>query len=71
MSIPDSKKRRGRPPTGIGKPIGLRLYPDLEARLNAWIAKQREPRPSRPDAIRQLIELGLKAKPPAPRKPRA
>ena len=33
-------------------------------RLNAlddWIAKQPTPKPSRPEAIRQLIERGLRA----------
>jgi len=54
-SIADSSKKRGRPTTGIGKAIGLRLYPDLEARLDAWIARQPEPRPSRPEAIRRIL----------------
>jgi hypothetical protein len=49
----------GRPPTGIGKTIGLRLYPDEEAALDAWIAHQTEPRPSRPEAIRQLLRKSL------------
>jgi hypothetical protein len=62
MSISDSNKKRGRPTTGIGKAIGLRLYPDLESRIDAWIKKQREPRPSKPEAIRQILEIGLKAK---------
>jgi hypothetical protein len=33
------------------------------AALDAWIAKQKEPELSRPEAIRRLVELGLKAKP--------
>ena len=45
----------GRPPTGIGKTIGLRLYPDQEAALDAWIAKQPDPKPSKPEAIRRLL----------------
>ncbi|MGU3417755.1 hypothetical protein [Methylobacterium sp. D54C] len=60
MSIADSRKPRGRPPTGIGKAIGLRLYPKLEASLDAWIAEQPEPKPSRPEAIRRLLERTLK-----------
>jgi hypothetical protein len=60
-SIADSRKRRGRPKTGIGSAIGLRLYPELDGRLEAWIEAQPEPRPSRPEAIRQLIEHGIKA----------
>jgi hypothetical protein len=57
------KKKMGRPPTGIGPAIGLRLYPDLEADIDAWIARQAEPRPSRPEAIRLLLRLALKHAP--------
>jgi hypothetical protein len=32
------------------------------AAVDAWIAKQKEPDLSRPEAIRRLVELGLKAK---------
>jgi hypothetical protein len=31
----------------------------LEARLDAWIGRQAEPRPSRPEAIRRLLEQAL------------
>ena len=62
LSIPDTKKRsRGRPATGIGPNVGLRLHPELSASLDAWIAKQPAPRPSRPAAIRHLIEKALAA----------
>jgi hypothetical protein len=63
-AIADSRKKigRGRPETGIGPSIGLRLYPDLAAELDAWIEQQPEPRPSKPEAIRQLIKRGLDAK---------
>lgn len=59
------KRGRGRPRTGIGKPTGLRLYSDMEVRIDAWAAKQPD-RPGRHEAIRRLIELGLanKAKKP-------
>jgi hypothetical protein len=61
-SIVDIKKKRGRgrPRTGIGKPVGLRLYPELERRIDAWASKQPD-RPGRPEAIRRLIEVALKA----------
>jgi hypothetical protein len=60
-SIADSRKRgRGRPPTGIGKAIGLRLYPDLEARIDRWIKEQPNPKPSKPEAIRRLVEQALR-----------
>jgi hypothetical protein len=58
-----TKKRRGRPvTTGKGMLIGVRLLDDPLAALDGWIAKQREPDLSRPEAIRRLVELGLKAK---------
>jgi hypothetical protein len=61
-SIADTKKKRGRgrPPTGIGRNVGLRLYPDLEEKIDAWMAQQHEEL-SKPEALRRLIELGLAA----------
>jgi len=53
------KNKGGRPRTGIGPHIGLRLYPDIEAALEAWIAQQPEPRPSKPEAIRRILRLTL------------
>ena len=53
------KKKMGRPPTGIGKTIGLRLYPEEEEALDAWIAKQPDPKPSRPEAIRRVLREAL------------
>jgi hypothetical protein len=32
------------------------------AALDAWIATQKEPELSRPEAIRRLVAIGLKAK---------
>jgi len=56
-------KKRGRPvTTGKGTLIGVRLLDGLLATLDAWISVQREPGLSRPEAIRRLVELGLKAK---------
>ena len=55
------KKKRGRPSTGIGAAIGLRLYPEDERALRAWIAAQPAPRPSVPDAIRRLLRERLAA----------
>ena len=54
------KKRRGRPPTG-GRRGGVmvRLEDDQFAALDRWIAKQ-DDQPSRPEAIRRLVEIGLK-----------
>jgi hypothetical protein len=62
-SIADNRKKRGRgrPRTGIGKPVGLRLYPDLERRIDAWASTQLD-KPGRPEAIRRLIEVALAIK---------
>jgi hypothetical protein len=59
-SIADNRKKRGRgrPRTGIGKPVGLRLYPELEQKIDAWASKQPD-RPGRPEAIRRIIEQTL------------
>ena len=56
------KKKMGRPPTGIGRTIGLRLYPDMERELDAWIADQPDPKPSKPEAIRRLLGVALSKK---------
>ena len=55
-----SRRTRGRdrPPTGA-ESIHLRLLPDQLASVKDWIAAQPRPRPSRPEAIRRLIDLGL------------
>jgi hypothetical protein len=42
----------------------VRLEPAQFDALDAWIEKQKEP-PSRPEAIRRLVELGLTIKTPA------
>jgi hypothetical protein len=55
------KRGRGRPRTGIGKPVGVRLYPDLERRLDAWASRQPD-KPGRPEAIRRLIDMALAVK---------
>jgi hypothetical protein len=44
--------------------FGLRLPPPELAAIDGWIARQPKPRPSRPVAIRRLVELGLKVKTP-------
>jgi hypothetical protein len=58
QSIPDNRKSRGRPKTGIGKPVGLRLYEDVERRIDAWVESQPD-KPGRPEAIRRLINKAL------------
>jgi hypothetical protein len=53
-----NKKRIGRPPVGSTL-VGVRLPPDELAALDAWIATQDDPRPSRPEAIRHHLKRGL------------
>src|SRR5690348_14317104 len=59
-SAKNIKKSRGRPRIDA-TPIGLRLAPEQLQRLDAWIAQQAD-RPTRPEAIRRLIEAGLAAR---------
>jgi hypothetical protein len=60
--IPDSEKRgRGRPRTGVGRTIGLRLYGEEQAALAAWTASQPDPKPSKPEAIRKLLNKALES----------
>ena len=56
------KKRRGPKPTGQGDPITVRLRPEHAAPLDAWIADKPDPKPSRPEAIREALTEHLKAK---------
>jgi hypothetical protein len=58
-----TKKKRGRPvTTGKGTLIGVRLLDGPLATLDAWIEAQDEPDLTRPEAIRRLVETGLKSK---------
>ena len=56
-------KRRGpgRPATGAAPSRTFRLTDEFIASLDAWAANQVD-KPSRSEAIRRLVELGLKAK---------
>jgi hypothetical protein len=56
-----TKKTVGRPRTGVGTQIGMRWQePDLAA-IDEW-RRQQTDLPSRTEAIRRLVELGLKVK---------
>jgi hypothetical protein len=61
-----SQKRRGPPATGKGEPIVVRVQPPLMEALDGWIAKQAQPFPSRPEAMRRLVELALTIRPKRP-----
>ena len=59
-SIGVNKKRRGRPvTTGKGQLVGVRLLPPALAALDTWIARQPEPKPSRPEAVRRILAVVL------------
>jgi Arc/MetJ-type ribon-helix-helix transcriptional regulator len=51
----------GRPPTGRDPSRTFRLSDEFIANVDAWAASQGDA-PTRSDAIRRLVELGLKAK---------
>jgi hypothetical protein len=55
------KRRRGPVPTGKGVMLGVRVQPPQLSALDAWIAAQPDPKPTRPAAIRRLIDAGLEA----------
>jgi hypothetical protein len=57
-----AKKRRGPVPTGKGQQVVVRMQPAPLAVLDGCIKKQNDDGLSRPEAIRRLVELGLKAK---------
>jgi hypothetical protein len=60
-SIPvNVKKGRGRPATGQDPVSAVRLPADLTAEIDAWAEKHKSD--TRSEAIRRLVEIGLKAK---------
>jgi Arc/MetJ-type ribon-helix-helix transcriptional regulator len=52
-------KKRGRPATGKDPMFNFRMPDELAARLDEWCERQPEPKPSRSEAIRKFIQLGL------------
>jgi predicted transcriptional regulator len=62
--------KRGRPATGQDPVTAIRLSPDLRAAVDRWAARQAG-KPSRSQAIRQLIEHGLASTRPASRASKA
>ena len=62
MSTSGAIKRRGRPATGKGTSLNVRLQPDQLGQVDHWIAGCPEPRPSRPEAVRLLLQRALSDK---------
>jgi hypothetical protein len=59
-----TKKKRGRPATGRDPVTAIRLPEDLRVRVEAWAAGLGDT-PSRSEAIRRLVEIGLASARPA------
>ncbi len=58
-SIAVIKKSRGRPKTtGIGTLVGVRFHESELRAIDGWLKKQ-PGNLTRPQAVRQLVELGL------------
>jgi cytochrome c553 len=56
-ATPDiTKKQR---PSQPGTPVLVRLQPEQLQRLDGWIAEQEGEKPTRPEAIRRLLDLLL------------
>jgi hypothetical protein len=56
------RKGSGRPASGADPVRAIRLSDSLVAAVDRWASKELEPPAARSEAIRQLIEAGLKAK---------
>lgn len=55
------QKVMGRPATGIKPLMGFRADPEIRAAIVRWAENQPDT-PTLSEAIRRLVELGLKAK---------
>jgi hypothetical protein len=55
----DQKKKRGRPATGRGLMVSSRMPEEIVAAVDGWADQNGT---TRSDAIRRLVEIGLKAK---------
>jgi hypothetical protein len=55
------KKGRGRPATGRDPVTAIRLSQELRETVDEWADRQ-DDQPGRSEAIRRLVEIGLKAK---------
>lgn len=60
-SISDNTTPRWQRSATTGTLVGVRLQDDDLRKVDVWAAKQ-DPKTTRPEAIRRLVELGLKAK---------
>jgi hypothetical protein len=61
MARQQKKSKMGRPATGKGTPVLVRLQPRDLAEVDKWVAEQPDSL-TRPQAIRRLTKLGLSVK---------
>jgi len=61
ITVLPKKRGPGRPATGKDPILNFRSPPELTERIESWAAKQSPPL-SNSEAIRALIERGLKAR---------
>ncbi|MCK1284343.1 hypothetical protein IVB41_10475 [Bradyrhizobium sp. 44] len=54
-----AKKKRGPPATGKGTQVVVRMQPSPLAALDHWVTQQSD-QPTRAEAIRRLVEIGLR-----------
>jgi hypothetical protein len=60
IRVSTKKRGRGRPATtGKGTLVGMRWHEPLLSMIEAWAAQQ-DDKPERSEAIRRLVERGLK-----------
>jgi hypothetical protein len=55
------QEKRGPPATGIGEQVVVRLQPAQMEMLDAWRTAQGETCPTRAEALRQLMKIGVEA----------
>jgi len=55
----EQKRRRGRPATGNDPVLSVRIPAELHAAVATWIDAQPDPKPSRSEAVRRLLEKAL------------
>ncbi|MEH2569757.1 hypothetical protein [Bradyrhizobium sp. AZCC 2289] len=60
-SIREITKLPKKRAAATGEPVLVRVQPDMAKQLDDWRRKQ-DDLPGRPEAIRRLVELGLKTK---------
>jgi hypothetical protein len=60
-TISAKQKSPGRPATGVTPMVGFRADPVIRAAIVQWAENQQD-NPTLSEAIRRLVELGLKAK---------